>query len=407
MKIIKKSLRYLVYLLILVIVGLNLFVILSGRFYLYKGFVNTYMKGKMGPGIYDKDIFFSSEIKKSLEPFAWNVSPIKRKLNSKDSKYMETSQTTSFLVFKGDSLLFEEYYGNHNVEMVSNSFSSAKTVVALLIGIALDEGKIKDLDEPVGNYIDSYKSDGKEKITIRHLLMMASGLSWQESGKNPLSENAESYYGEDLRGLLDRQKAVSEPGKMYNYQSGNSQLLGFIIEKATGRSVSDYLYEKIWSQVGAENDAFWSLDKKNGVEKSFCCMYATSRDFARIGKLILNKGKWQEKQLISEEFMNEFVKNPSLKTEEGVPNLRYGLHVWTYYMGETEVHYCRGILGQYIITIPSKNLVIIRTGEKREADVSVPENKINDKAYLEANKYKIGHPADLFKFIAIAERVIK
>lgn len=406
MKALKKILRYALYTLLFVVVAANLFVLLSGRFYLYKGIANTYLKGKMGPSIYDKEVFPYSTISKSKTLSPWKKAANKYKLNGTDLKYMETSQTTSFLVFRGDSLLFESYFGEHDAQTVSNSFSSAKTVVALLIGIAWDEGKIKSLDEPVGNYLEGFSSEGKEKITIRHLLMMASGLDWEESGKNPLSDNAESYYGDDLLGLVNRQKAIEPPGKKYKYQSGNSQLLGFIVEKATGMSVSQYAQEKIWSQIGTESDAYWSLDSENGDEKAFCCLYATARDFGRLGKLILQRGMWNEKQILSEKFMEEFFKNPALSTEEGVPNLRYGLHVWTYYMNGKPVYYCRGILGQYILTIPSQNLVIVRTGEKREEDLDVPDSKKNDKKYLEKYKYKIGHPKDLFKYLDIANRVI-
>src|SRR5690606_4883547 len=123
------------------------------------------------------------------------------------------------------------------------------------------------------------------------------GLDWQESGKNPLSENAESYYGSDLYHLSTHQKRITEPNRIFLYQSGNSQLLGFVVEKATGKSLSEYMHEKIWSQIGTDHDAYWSLDKENGDEKSFCCFYATSRDFARLGRLISNSGNWDGKQL--------------------------------------------------------------------------------------------------------------
>ena len=118
-------------------------------------------------------------------------------------------------MYKGDSLIYEEYWDQHNKGQVSNSFSVAKTLVALLIGIAVDEGKIKSLDEPVANYIKEFKEGGREKITIRQLLQMSSGLDWEESGKNPLSDNAESYYGTDLYGLVTRQRIITNPGSEF------------------------------------------------------------------------------------------------------------------------------------------------------------------------------------------------
>lgn len=394
MRVLKKFLKRFFQFLLLLLICANLFVILSGRFYLYKGVYYTYLRGRTGPSIYDKDIFYSSTIKKADKLFTWSENPTSLSLTAEQEKTMEKLKTSSLLVIKDDSLVFEKYWRGHTKNTVSNSFSATKTFVSLLVGIALEEGKIKSLEDPVGNYLPAFKEDGKNKITVRHLLMMASGLDWKESSKDPLSENAESYYGSDLWGLVNRQKAVSKPGKAFNYQSGNSQLLGFIIEKATGEDLSKYAYKKIWSKIGTEHDAYWSLDKEKGDEKSFCCLYGTSRDFARLGRLIMQAGKWNGEQVVSEKYMQEMVLNPPMTTEEGVPNYRYGLHIWTYLGYRHPVYYCRGILGQYIISIPAEKLIIVRTGEKRMPDVE-----------KSTNKYKVGHPADLFLYISAAKRL--
>jgi CubicO group peptidase (beta-lactamase class C family) len=361
----------------------------------------------MGPGIYDKEVFASSTIPHADSVFTWTMSPTKKQLDAVDEVFMEQTQTASFLVFKGNELIFEKYWGDHGANTVSNSFSAAKTFVALLVGVAVKEGKIKSLDDAVGNYLPEFNSAGKEKITIRHLLIMSSGLDWEESGKNPLSENAESYFGTDLYGLVTRQKAIETPGKRFNYQSGNSQLLGFIIEKATKTDLSKYAYDKIWSKIGTEHDAYWSLDKENGAEKAFCCLYGTSRDFGRLGKLIAQNGAWEGNEIIPAWYMEEMVKNPKMTTEEGVPNLRYGLHIWTYYGGKNPVYYCRGILGQYILSIPAEELVIVRTGSKRNPNFVIPEKSKNDAAYIAKNQYKVGHPTDIFRYLAIARKMIK
>lgn len=403
----RKFFRATLFTLLFILVSLNLFILLSGRFYLYKGIANTYLVGKSGPGIYDRDVFAYSTIKRADEIFKWIESPTKNQMDAKTSRYLENLSTTSFLIFKGDSLVFEKYWGEHQKETVSNSFSAAKTFVALLVGIAIEEGKIKSLDEPVGTYIPEFKEGEKGKITVRHLLMMASGLDWEESGKNPLSENAESYYGTDLYGLVTRQKAVETPGKRFNYQSGNSQLLGFIIEKATKTKLSEYAYQKIWSKIGTEHDAYWSLDKENGDEKAFCCLYGTSRDFGRLGKLILREGNWNGEQVVPRWFMKEMVKVPEMTTEEGVPNFRYSLHIWTYLGGSSPVYYCRGILGQYIISIPEKNLVIVRTGSKRNNNYEIPEMHKKDPDFIHKNQAKVGHPTDLFVYVHEAMKVIQ
>lgn len=388
---------------LILFLSLNIFVVLSGRFYLYKGIYYTYLQGETSPTIYDLDKFYNATVKAPEKKEPWKFNLVKGEvLSSDDLKYMDTWRTSSFLVVKNNQVVYEHYWDEHHPETVSNSFSAAKTVVSILIGIALEEGHIKSLDEPVRKYIPEFSGKGKEKITIRHLLMMASGLDWTESGKNPLSENAESYYGWDLRGLVTRQHAIQEPGKEFIYQSGNSQLLGFIVEKATGKDLATYASEKLWKPMGAESDAFWSLDKKNGDEKAFCCLYSTTRDFARIGKILANHGKWNEKQVIPGNYFDEMVRNPQMKTEEGVPNTRYGLHIWTYASNGHPVYYCRGIKGQYIIAIPDEQLIIVRTGHKRTPDV---EREILQQGNTEENREKIGHPADLFEYIRMGRSI--
>ena len=390
------------------IISVNLFIILSGRFYLYKGVANTYLKGKSGPTIYDLNVFPYSTVEAGQEA---SIVPIHTKFNKielpiEDRKFIEEMKTKALLIYKGDSLIFEEYWGDHEEITVSNSFSVAKTLVALLISIAVEEGKIKSLDESVSNYIPEFKNGGKEIITIRHLLAMSSGLDWEESGKNPLSDNAESYYGSDLYGHVTRQRLERSPGELFKYQSGNSQLLGFIIEKATGMDLSAYAEEKIWKKIGAEHDAYWSLDKELGDEKAFCCMYATARDYGRLGQLILNKGKFQGEQVFPLWYYHEMTSPSALDTEDGVKNSRYGLHIWTYMDDEGQVNYCRGIKGQYIITIPEKDLLIIRLGSERTATYTLPEEKEGDKIYIDQNRHKFGHSSGLFRYIALGKKMI-
>lgn len=396
------------YTLLALFISLNLFVILSGRFYLYKGIANTYLVGESGPTIYDLDVFAYSTLEKGQgEELTLAQNYNKQKLSAADRAFMESMETKAFLVFKGDSLIHEEYWDTHNKTTVSNSFSVAKTVVALLISIAVEEGKITSLDEPVATYIPEFKSGGREIITIRHLLSMSSGLDWEESGKNPLSDNAESYFGSDLYGLVTRQKLITKPGKTFNYQSGNSQLLGFIVEKATGKSVTKYAEEKLWKKIGASHDAYWSLDEEGGDEKAFCCMYATARDYARIGQLILNKGKHKGEQIFPMWFYHEMISPSALNTGDGIKNSRYGLHIWTYMAKSGQVNYCRGIKGQYIITVPGEDLLIVRIGSEREANITIDPARRGDKKYIEGIRNKVGHASCLFHYLKLARKLTK
>jgi CubicO group peptidase (beta-lactamase class C family) len=388
-----------------VFVVLNLWVLLSGKLYIYNGIRYTYLRGKSGPGIYDLSLFAKRKINKSRDvtvlPHSEAYNSVT--LNEHEESIHKELDTKAFIVLKNDSIWYERYYDKHTPQTVSNSFSAAKTIVGFLIAIAVDEGAIKSLDEPVGNYLSAFKNGPKSTITIRHLLMMASGLDWEESGSNPLSENAESYYGWDLKGLINRQQLVTTPGKTFNYQSGNSQMLGMILEKATGKSVSEYTQEKIWKKIGAEHAAYWSLDKTNGTEKSFCCVYATARDFARLGLLLHQSGKWGDTQVVPNWYMNELTKPIKMATSDGIPNYRYSLHVWNYVEPMETITYCRGLMGQYIISMPKEDVVVVRLGSKRKDNIEMPENRTKEltSQYMK----KVGHPAELFDYIRMARTI--
>ena len=404
---IKKTLKYLIYVIITLVVLVNVFILLTGRYYLYSGIAKTYLRGKTGPSIYDLELFPVSKLKKSSEPynFIFEKDP-SVKLTKSDLEYHEKMDTKAFLIFQGDTLIYEKYWDEHHDKTVSNSFSAAKSVIGMLVGIAIEEGKINSVDDLAGDYIPEFKKNGREKITVRHLLMMSAGFDWVESGKNPLSEAAEGYYGTDLYGLVTRLRVIEKPGIKFNYQSGNTQILGFIIEKATGKSINEYAAEKLWIPLGARNDAFWSLDKEGGDEKAFCCMYATARDYALLGQLILNKGFYNGAQIVPEWYMKKMLDTPNMSTKEKVPNMRYGWHTWVYKNKGNPVYYCRGLMGQYMIAIPHKNRVIVRLGTKRDSHYKIPENKLNDDKFRELNNEKIGHTIDLYRYLEMSDKII-
>mgnify|MGYP003639932544 CR=1 FL=1 len=407
MKTFKKILKRTGVFLLAIFITVNLFILLSGRFYIYKGIANTYFVGEISPTIYDLDVFPYSTLQtdemKSVISHDKNYNSYQ--LSKKDQQFIDEYRTKALLVFKNDTLLFENYWENHTEETVSNSFSVAKTMVSILVGIAIDEGKIASLDDPICKYLPEFCSDEKGKITIRHLLTMSSGLDWTESAKNPLSDNAESYYGENLRTLVTSQEVESEPGKIFKYQSGNSQLLGFIIEKATGNDLSRYAEQKLWKKIGAEHEAYWSLDKEQGDEKAFCCMYATARDYGRLGILLLNKGKFNGNQIIPEWYFTEMMTIANLDSEDGIPNYRYGLHTWIYMDTDAQVNYCRGVKGQYVITVPDENLVIVRIGSSKRPNFAFDGSRLDDDSYIEENKFKIGHSTGLFDYLKLGRNI--
>jgi len=373
--------------LLLILILLNLLILLTGKTYLYKGFANTYLKGRITADI-DEYKIFDNRVVKSGPSHPW---PVGKDYNTSKipSHYladMERMNTIAYLVIKDDSIRHEEYWGGYSDTSHSGSFSMAKTLVSILVGIAIGDGKIKSVDEPVADFFSEYKEDDKRRITIRHLLTMSSGINFDESYKNPIGFAAEAYYGSDLRKLIFKYDAVTEPGKYFEYLSGNSQLLGFILNKTTGMSVSDYASEKLWKPIEAEHDAYWSLDHKDGDEKAYCCFNSGARDFARIGKLYLDSGRWNGRQVVPEKYVLESLRPaPLIDTDNDSKNERYGYAWWLLpqYKGH-RIFYARGILGQYIIAVPDLKMIVVRLGRKREL------TSIN------------GHPADFYWYLDAA-----
>ncbi len=399
LRFIKKFFKWFGITIIALLVVANLAIVFTGRYYIYKGIANTYFRGHIRPHIYDQDVFNNRTIE-SEDPQPWiNHKDLgKINLTSDELEQIESFNPASFIVAWGDTIIYEQYWGEHGPEATSNSFSMAKSVVSLLIGIAHEEGKIKDLDEPVANYLPEFE-DEKKNITIRHVLTMCTGLSWSESYISPFCDVAELYYDTDDRDLsLNRRTIERAPGETWKYQSGDSQILVYIVEAATGMSISEYASEKLWKKIGAESDAFWSLSgDENSSEKGFCCFYSTSRDFVRLGKLVNNKGNWNGEQLVSQDYMEEFCTLAPLKKMDGKPNNVYGLQYWIYTGMPFKVTYFRGISGQYIISVPSMDLVIVRTGNGTGQVWENTENEQNDA--LE------GHRTELPDYIDIGIRL--
>lgn len=387
------------------LVLINLVIIFSGKTYMYKGIKETYLKGKTGPGIYDSLTFPTRTIHTGT-PQEWEQEKQLLTLKQDHLDYLNTINSTSFLILKNGKIVAENYFEEHNASRVSNTFSVAKSYIGLLIGIAIDKGYINSFDDPVTKYL-TFFPEKDSQVTLRHLLGMASGLNWQESGKNPFSENAAAYYGSDLKKLMRSLDFNQSPQEEFYYASGNSQLLGFILEEATGMKVSEFMEEHLWKKIGAENPAYWSLDDEDGLEKAFCCLYATTRDYARLGQLILNEGKWNGEQIIQSSTLKELTSSSYLKDNE--PNKNYGLHFWLVDHPEHKVIYARGILGQFVIVVPELDLVIVRTGHRRGDKYAYDDGNLGElpKGTIPTKDlYKDNHTKDLFEYIRIAKELL-
>ncbi|HAP01823.1 MAG TPA: serine hydrolase [Bacteroidetes bacterium] len=279
-------------------------------------------------------------------------------------KVLEKTKTVSLLVLKNDSIEYEKYWNGYSDSSYSNSFSMAKTIVGLLCAFARKDGKILSFDQAVGFYLPEFKTEDKSTITIGDLLTMSSGTDWDESYSSPFSTTTEAYYGTDLYKVATGVKGVLLPGVQWRYKSGDTELLGLVLEKATGKNLSEYASEKLWKPLGAEHPALWSLDKKDGREKAYCCFNSNARDFSRIGTLLLHKGNWKGNQLLDTSVIDLYTHPLSIRDENDDTANYYGYQLWRL-PDRNGVFYLRGILGQYVIVIPQKNVVVVRLGETR------------------------------------------
>ncbi len=274
-------------------------------------------------------------------------------------KILEDNKTVAFLIIKNDTIQYEKYFNGYDQESIVASFSMAKSVTSILIGCAIDDSLIQSVDEPITMYIPELKANGFEKVTIKHLLQMTSGIDFSESYVNPFGEAASFYYGRNLKREISKLKLKRAPGEAFEYVSGNTQLLGSVLEGALkGKTITQYFQEKIWSPLGMEYDASWSIDKKrDGSEKTFCCLNARARDFAKIGRLYLNKGNWNGKQIVSKKWVEA-----STKVDRSEGSDAYYQYQWWLPTDEGDFM-AQGILGQHIYVNPANNTVIVRLGK--------------------------------------------
>ena len=217
--------------------------------------------------ITDHKIFPSRPLLKSDAPFRFTDAPKKERIGkarvARIDSMVAANNSVAFLIIRNDSILMERYYQGYDAGSTVASFSMAKSYTSALMGAAIADGAIKSIEEPITNYLTELKSKkGFDKVKIKHLLQMTSGIKSSESYYNPLGQAAKLYYGRNLRRYLSRLKTDYAPGTKFAYRSVNTQLLGLIVERATKKNVTDYMNEKIWSHLGAEYEATWSIDKK-------------------------------------------------------------------------------------------------------------------------------------------------
>lgn len=326
------------------------------------------------PSINDYKHFPSHPLYASQQPFYFHRTPkavVPRPIEKfgfdstmSFEQFMEANNTIAFLIIRNDTILYENYFAGYADSIWGTSFSMAKSFTSGLIGFAVQDGLI-NINDPITKYVPDLKNPSMKNVTIKHLLQMTSGIKYIEHYKNPFSSVALDYYGRNLKHAFHRLKTEVPPGTRFKYQSINTQLLGFALKNVLrGKTLTEYMQEKIWSPIGAEYPGSWNIDsKKNGMEKTFCCINATARDFAKYGRLYLNKGNWNGTQLLDSAWV---INSTKIDSSEG--SKPYYQYQW-WIPPRTNYFLADGLLGQFIFVHPDKNLVIVRLGKN--------EGKIN------------------------------
>ncbi|GAA4309698.1 serine hydrolase [Pontixanthobacter gangjinensis] len=352
----KKLLRILLFFLgFLLFASLLLYVL--GYGYIFKAVSTVYFTGHTTAFIDDYPYFENSVIENADSVQQW---PLHEEYNEVkatsglDSLNREL-ETAAFLIIKNDSIWFEKYYNGYTDTSRTNSFSMAKSIVTALMFKAIQDGYIENTEQPVADFYPEFN----QGLTVGDLSSMASGLNWDENYYSPFSSTARGYFGDDLKEQILELEVTETPGKEFEYLSGNTELLGMVIAKASGKSLSEYLSESFWKPLGMNDDALWQLDsEENEMEKAYCCIASNARNFAKFGKLFINYGDWQGKQLLDSSYI-VMASKPRFKETP-----YYGYGFWLSDHKGKEIFYMRGVLGQYVIMIPEEDLVIVRLGRK-------------------------------------------
>lgn len=357
MKILKKLLLVILSIVVILIAVLYI----TNTDYLIKAVRTIYLKGHTTAYLEDYK-HFDNAVVENANPQPWpNHSDYNTVTETERLKEInKTNGTVAYVIIKNDSIWFENYYDGFNENSQTNSFSMAKSYVSALLGKAIMDGYIKNLDQPVCDFIPEYCEGEAATMTVGDLSSMASGTNWDEAYYSPLSITTRAYFDDDLTKVVTGLKVVREPGTSYKYASGDTQMLAIVLERATGKKLYNYLEDSFWKPLGSENPTLWQVDSEdNDLVKAYCCIASNAKDFARMGKLYKDFGKWNGKQLLDSAFIAKSI------TPRFAESPEYGYGWWLKTMGDKNFFMMRGHLGQYVIVEPDDNVIIVRLGHSK------------------------------------------
>jgi len=310
------------------------------------------------------------------------VSALTPEFIAKATEIAEKHNSSSLIYLQNGEIQFAKYWPDGTENRFIFGFSMAKTVGALLTGIAIDQGLIKSVDDPIGTYLTEWADDDRGKrITLRHLLTMSSGLETSPlMSANPFSKSQQRQIGTDLTSVVFSFQLVNEPGTVYDYNGINTALLGIIISRTSGMRYAEFMAKYLWQPVGNGDAQLW-LDRDDGIPRTFIGLDAVPMDWLRLGKMILDRGIVGEQRIVSETWLDQMIQ-PSAAAPY------YGFQIWVGDRKAAEVNrgampnhqswmvdagipmdapspkyfYFLGTGGQVVVMVPEKSLVMVRTG---------------------------------------------
>jgi len=277
--------------------------------------------------------------------------------------FFQRASATAVVILRDGRILYEWYARGGDPARATQIFSVSKSITSLLVGCALRDGYLAGVRQPVTDIVPELSQGGFDAVTLEHLLDMRSGMNYRE-WDNPFGRHARWYYGTDLLPSILALRVKEEPGRRFEYRSGDTQLLGLVLQRALApESITGYAERVLWRPLGAEGPAWWTVDRPDGMEKTFCCLAVRPRDLARVGAMLAAGGAWRGEEIIPAAWLEASV-GPLLRGEAEVGDgVGYHYQWWSFselpggYMGS-------GHLGQYLIVVPDARLVVVRFGER-------------------------------------------
>ncbi|MCT1525411.1 serine hydrolase domain-containing protein [Sphingobacterium hotanense] len=353
-----KFLKWLAISLVSLVLVLLIAMYAFGVDYILKGVYVIYTQGHQTAYLDDYRYFDNHKIEAGTpQPWAkstaYNSVPLTDSLKSIHERW----GSVAYVIIHQDSVWFEEYYGGYSDSSKSNSFSMAKSITAAILGKALEEGKVSSLQQKVKDFVPELAGPFAEALTMENLVSMSSGITWDESYYNPFSITTRLYFDKDIQGAIPALPVDKQPGLKFIYQSGDTQMLGIALQRATKSTLSELMSTYFWKPMGAEHSAIWQVDsEKYGIEKAYCCIASNAKDFARFGKLYLNHGRWNGQQLLDSAYVAQSIQPRYPDSPQ------YGYGWWMGQYKDKPYFYMDGHLGQYVIVVPQDELIIVRLG---------------------------------------------